>query len=160
MVRFHGQTPTFRQLIRSPWQVPRMVRDPAVNRAVRKHHVGSSPTLPATYDDISVPLDIAVDTDHMNDTIPPRRRCAESHLKQPSPPTTSRVMSPRPLITNASRATTARSIPSAAWSFGGGRGCGVGTSESMGAMQAAVKRVPATTQNDCHTFSFLPEPSG
>ncbi len=77
VVRFHGQTPAIHRFVRSRWQVPRMVRDPAVNRAVRKHPVGSSPTLPATYADESAPLNIAVDTDHMKDTIPLRRRCAE-----------------------------------------------------------------------------------
>ena len=160
VVRFHGQTPTFRHLIRSPWQVPRMVRDPAVNRAVREHHVGSIPTLPATYDDRSETVDLTVDTDHMKTTIPPSRRCAESHPKQPPPLTAERVMSPRPLTTNASRATTARSIPSATWSFGVGGGYGVGVSEATGAMPNSVKRATATTHSDCHHFSFLPEPSG
>lgn len=46
VVRFHGQTLKIHQLFLH-WQVTRMVRDPAVNRAVRKYHVGSSPTLPA-----------------------------------------------------------------------------------------------------------------
>ena len=45
VVRFHGQTPiiyhfmTFYYFL-SPWQVPRMVRDPAVNRAVSKRPCG------------------------------------------------------------------------------------------------------------------------
>jgi hypothetical protein len=43
VVRFHGQAPL--AFMKSPWQVTRMVRDPAVNRAVREHHAGSSPAL-------------------------------------------------------------------------------------------------------------------